>query len=85
MIVQGDLIVANITIATLLELHPTLATHVSAAGRAILSGVLAERVHELVSALEEAGWKHERTEQELSAQLSRLNLPWVIASCRHSR
>ena len=60
----SDLILANITIATLLELHATLATHLSPGGRAVLSGVLAERVDELVRALEEAGWQHERTDQE---------------------
>jgi ribosomal protein L11 methyltransferase len=59
-----DLILANITIATLLQLHPLLADHLSTHGMAVLSGVLAERTDELLSALVEAGWRHERTEQE---------------------
>jgi ribosomal protein L11 methyltransferase len=59
-----DLILANITIATLLELHPQLATHLKSGGRAVLSGVLAERADELLRALTDAGWQHERTEQE---------------------
>jgi ribosomal protein L11 methyltransferase len=59
-----DLILANITIATLLQLHPLLAEHLEAGGLAVLSGVLAERAHELVEVLLDAGWRHERTEQE---------------------
>jgi len=59
-----DLILANITIATLLQLHPLLADHLKPNGIAVLSGVLAERADELLSALRAAGWRHERTEQE---------------------
>ena len=59
-----DLILANITIATLLQLHPLLAEHLSTNGVAVLSGVLAERADELLAALLEAGWRHQRTEQE---------------------
>jgi ribosomal protein L11 methyltransferase len=60
----GDLILANISIATLLDLHPRLATHLRPGGVAVLSGVLQERADELLSALVQAGWCHERTEQE---------------------
>jgi ribosomal protein L11 methyltransferase len=59
-----DLILANITIATLLGLHPILAQQLRPGGRAVVSGVLAERADELLQALLEAGWQHERTEQE---------------------
>jgi ribosomal protein L11 methyltransferase len=59
-----DLVLANITIATLLELHPTLAQQLRPGGLAILSGVLAERADELSQALAATGWRHERTEQE---------------------
>ena len=59
-----DLILANITIATLLELHPILAAHLRPGGLAILSGVLAERVDELWAALLSTGWQRERTDQE---------------------
>ena len=59
-----DLVLANITIATLLQLHPLLAEHLSPDGTAVLSGVLAERADELLAALLEAGWRHLRTEQE---------------------
>ena len=59
-----DLILANITIATLLQLHPLLADHLKPNGIAVLSGVLAERADELLSALSAAGWRYERTEQE---------------------
>lgn len=59
-----DLILANITIATLLQLHPLLAEHLEPGGLAVLSGVLAERADELVQVLRDAGWRHERTEQE---------------------
>jgi ribosomal protein L11 methyltransferase len=61
---NADVILANITIATLLELHPRLAAHLAPGGVAVLSGVLAERVDELLSAMADAGWTHERTEQE---------------------
>ena len=59
-----DLVLANITTATLLQLHPVIASHVKPGGQAVLSGVLAERANELLAALHEAGWRHERTEQE---------------------
>jgi ribosomal protein L11 methyltransferase len=59
-----DLIFANITIATLSALHPLLAAHLGTGGRAVLSGVLAERADELLDALRGAGWQHDRTEQE---------------------
>jgi ribosomal protein L11 methyltransferase len=59
-----NLVLANITIATLLELHPTLAQQLRPGGLAILSGVLAERADELSQALAATGWRHERTEQE---------------------
>ena len=52
-----DLILANITIATLLELHPLLAPHLRPGGLAVLSGVLAERADELLDALRAAGWR----------------------------
>jgi len=59
-----DLVLANITIATLLELHPRLAAHLRRGGQAVLSGVLAERADELLAALDNAGWQQERTDQE---------------------
>ncbi|HET6319472.1 MAG TPA: 50S ribosomal protein L11 methyltransferase [Chloroflexota bacterium] len=59
-----DLILANITIRTLLELHPLLAAHLRPGGRAVLSGVLDERVDELLEVLRMHGWQHERTERE---------------------
>jgi ribosomal protein L11 methyltransferase len=59
-----DLILANITIRTLLELHLLLAAHLKSGGRAVLSGVLAERADELLTVLREHGWRHERTDQE---------------------
>jgi ribosomal protein L11 methyltransferase len=59
-----DLILANITIATLLDLHPLLASNLRPGGTAVLSGVLAERADELLTVLRENGWQHQRTEQE---------------------
>jgi ribosomal protein L11 methyltransferase len=59
-----DLILANITIATLLDLHARLATHLRPGGVAVLSGVLEERADELLQALAKTGWHHLRTEQE---------------------
>jgi ribosomal protein L11 methyltransferase len=59
-----DLILANITIATLLQLHPLFNAYLRPGGHAVLSGVLAERADELLEALRTAGWEHERTEQE---------------------
>lgn len=61
---EADVVLANITIATLLELHPLLAAHLASGGIAVLSGVLAERAHELIGALQQAGWQHVSTEQE---------------------
>jgi ribosomal protein L11 methyltransferase len=59
-----DLILANITIATLLALHPRLAQQLRSGGLAVLSGVLAERADDLRGPLRQAGWRHERTDQE---------------------
>ncbi len=59
-----DLVLANITTATLLELEPVLAQQLRPSGLAILSGVLAERADELLEALRAAGWRHQRTDQE---------------------
>jgi ribosomal protein L11 methyltransferase len=61
---RADLILANITIATLLQLHPVLRAYLRAGGVAVLSGVLAERADQLVAAMEAAGWQHVRTDQE---------------------
>lgn len=61
---QAELILANITIATLLQLHPLLASKLRPGGHAVLSGVLAERAEELLNVLRAHGWQHERTEQE---------------------
>jgi ribosomal protein L11 methyltransferase len=60
----ADLVLANITIATLLQLHPLVAQHLEPGGVAVLSGVLAERADELLNVLAQNGWRHERTEQE---------------------
>jgi ribosomal protein L11 methyltransferase len=60
----AQLILANITIATLLDLHPHLAAHLAPGGTAVLSGVLQERADELLGVLETAGWSHVRTDQE---------------------
>ena len=59
-----DLILANITIATLLELHSRLALNLKPGGMAVLSGVLEERAQELLDALGSAGWHHQRTGTE---------------------
>jgi ribosomal protein L11 methyltransferase len=59
-----DLVLANITIATLLELHPLISAHTRHGGVAVLSGVLEERATELLAALQGAGWRHERTDHE---------------------
>ena len=59
-----DLLLANITIRTLLELEPLLAQQLRPGGRAVLSGVLAERAQELLDVLLSSGWTHERTDQE---------------------
>lgn len=61
---RADLILANITIATLVQLHPALARHLVPGGRAVLSGVLSERADELLEVLRQTGWRHERTDQE---------------------
>ncbi len=71
---QFDLVLGNITIATLLELQSLLAQQLRPDGVAILSGVLAERADELLDALRAAGWRHERTDQELD---------WVALLVRH--
>ncbi len=59
-----DLVLANITIATLLELQALLAIQLRPGALAILSGVLAERAEELLDALRAVGWRHQRTDQE---------------------
>jgi ribosomal protein L11 methyltransferase len=59
-----DLLLGNLSIATLLDLQPVLALQLRPGGRAVLSGVLVERADELLAALHAAGWQHERTEQE---------------------
>ncbi len=59
-----DLVLANITIATLLALAPDLAQQLRPGGQAVLSGVLAERADELLGALLADGWVHVRTDQE---------------------
>jgi len=59
-----DLVLANITIATLLELEPVLAQQLRPSGLAILSVVPAARAEELLKALAAAGWRHQRTDQE---------------------
>jgi ribosomal protein L11 methyltransferase len=69
-----DLILANITIATLLRLHTLFPSYLRPGGRAVLSGVLAERANELIDAFHAAGWEHERTEQEQD---------WVAVYVRH--
>jgi ribosomal protein L11 methyltransferase len=61
---QVDLVLGNITIATLLELRPELARHLRPGGLAVLSGVLVERADELLEALRADGWQHVRTDQE---------------------
>ncbi len=69
-----DLILANITIATLLQLHEVFPAYLRPDGRAVLSGVLAERADELIDVFRAAGWEHERTEQEQD---------WVAVYVRH--
>jgi len=59
-----DLVLANITIRTLLELHPRLAMQLRPGGLAVLSGVLDERAPELLAVLLEHGWQHVRTDHE---------------------
>ena len=54
-----DLLLGNITIATLLELRSALARHARPGGLAILSGVLAERA-EARPAGQLQGWKRRR-------------------------
>jgi len=62
--VPYDLLLANITIATLLQLHPLLWQQLRPGGVAVLSGVLDERADELIGVLEATGWRHMRTDQE---------------------
>ena len=50
-----DVVLANISIATLLDLHPLLAVQLRPGGLAVLSGVLAERADELWETLRAAG------------------------------
>jgi ribosomal protein L11 methyltransferase len=71
---QFGLVLANITIATLLVLAPALAQQLRPGGVAVLSGVLEERADELRQALEAASWEHVRTDQEQD---------WVALMVRH--
>ena len=59
-----DVALANITIRTLLEVHPLLARRLRPRATAVMSGVLLERAGELLAALAGAGWRHVRTDQE---------------------
>jgi ribosomal protein L11 methylase PrmA len=59
-----DLAVANISLRVLLELRRALARALGGGGQAVLSGVLAERVDELLVVLAADGWEYERTVQE---------------------
>ena len=70
-----DLLLANISIRTLLDLRPMLAAAVKPGGTAVLSGVLAERVEELIVALLADGWQHVRTDHEQD---------WVAARLRRT-
>ncbi len=69
-----DLVLANISVATLLDLHPLLALQLRPGGLAVLSGVLAERADELREALRAAGWRPECTDFEQD---------WVALLVRH--
>lgn len=60
----ADLVVANITIRVLLELHPEIARRARPGATAIFSGVLADRAPELAATLTHAGWGHRQTHQE---------------------
>jgi ribosomal protein L11 methyltransferase len=70
-----DLLLANISMRALLDLRPMLAAAVRPGGTAVLSGVLAERVVELLDALRADGWQHVRTDQEQD---------WVAARLRRT-
>jgi ribosomal protein L11 methyltransferase len=70
-----DVVLANISIATLLDLHPLLAMQLRPGGLAVLSGVLAERADELWETLRAAGWRPERTDFEQD---------WVALLVRHA-
>lgn len=59
-----DLVVANITIRVLADVHEALAARMVAGATAILSGVLAERANELLGLLTAKGWAHRHTERE---------------------
>ena len=69
-----DVVLANISVATLLELHPVLALQLRRGGLAVLSGVLAERADELWETLRAAGWRPERTD---------FDQDWVALLVRH--
>lgn len=60
----ADLVVANITIRVLLELHGEIARRSRPGATAILSGVLADRAPELLASLTAASWRHRETQQE---------------------
>jgi ribosomal protein L11 methyltransferase len=68
-----DVVLGNISIAVLLELHPLLVLQLRPGGLAVLSGVLAERADELWETLRTTGWRPERTdfEQDWVALLAR--------------
>ena len=70
-----DVVLGNISIATLLDLYPLLALQLRPGGLAVLSGVLAERADELWETLRAAGWRPERTDFEQD---------WVALLVRHS-
>ncbi|SRR5579884_1300567 len=59
-----DLALANITLRTLLDLHPAIWEVLRDNGQAVFSGVLAVDAPRFIAALEAAGWRHQRTEQE---------------------
>lgn len=59
-----DLVLANITIATILKLRAALALQTAPGALTVLSGVLAERAEELLEVLRAEGWQHVRTDQE---------------------
>jgi ribosomal protein L11 methyltransferase len=59
-----DLVLANITIRTLLELRSQLQAALRPGGVAVLSGVLDERADELRQTFESDGWRHVRTDHE---------------------
>jgi ribosomal protein L11 methyltransferase len=69
-----QLVLANIITPVLLELLPHIALAVGAAGRAILSGILAEESSRIRDAVAAGGWKITATDEE--------GLWWSAAICR---